>query len=166
LLQRTPTRKIILIGYSYGSVIASSVTDECQNVIGYAAISYPFSPLKWILLGPLFDKAKSKKPKLFIIGSRDNFTTVNKFKERMKELPEPLEYHIVDEEDHFWVNSEQKITQLLIPWIQTTYQQRATSNLEYSLLLDSTTAATTATTAPPNNNNNNNLEGNGTQNKL
>jgi len=35
-------KRILLVGYSYGSAIACSVADDIEQIIGYAAISYPF----------------------------------------------------------------------------------------------------------------------------
>jgi alpha/beta superfamily hydrolase len=136
LVEQTPARKIVLVGYSYGSVIAASVADESETIIGYAAVSYPFGPLRLMLLGPLLDKAKSKKPKFFITGAKDNFTSPKKFQHYLKHFPEPLEYHIIEDEDHFWSGTEEKITQYLLPWIESTV--RTTSTAPSSLHCENT----------------------------
>lgn len=91
----TPPSKIILIGYSYGSVIASAVGGETNDVMAFAAISYPFS-VSWALTlfhgGKYLNQAASTlKPKLFIMGDKDNFTSIGAFKSKMKALPSPLE---------------------------------------------------------------------------
>jgi alpha/beta superfamily hydrolase len=117
----------VIVGYSYGSVIGSSVVDDHESIIGYAAISYPFGPLKLMLLSSLLPRSKSTKPKLFIMGSNDNFTSTKKFLDHMKSFPDPKEYHIVEEEDHFWVRSEEKILHYLLPWIEKIYQTTSSS---------------------------------------
>jgi len=111
-------RKVLLVGYSYGSAIASSVVNDMDEIIGYVSISYPFGPLTLMLLGPLLDKAKTNKPKLFIIGDRDNFTGVAKFKKRVEEFPEPKATKIVEDVDHFWFGHETDILEAIKEWLE------------------------------------------------
>jgi alpha/beta superfamily hydrolase len=42
-------KRILLVGYSYGSAIACSVADDIEQVIGYTAISYPFGKSRFDL---------------------------------------------------------------------------------------------------------------------
>ena len=62
--------------------------------MAYAAISYPFS-VSWALTlfngGKYLSQAASTKPKLFIMGDKDNFTSIAAFRNRIKALPSPLE---------------------------------------------------------------------------
>jgi alpha/beta superfamily hydrolase len=114
-------KRILLVGYSYGSAIACSVADDIEQVIGYTAISYPFGPLTIMLLGYLLDKAKTTKPKLFLIGSNDNFTGVSKFNDRIAKFPEPKELYVFDDIDHFYFGKEIELAQKIDDWIRRTF---------------------------------------------
>jgi alpha/beta superfamily hydrolase len=67
-----PPKRLVLIGYSYGSVIASAAAGEVPEVVAYAAISYPFT-FAWALTlfqsGAFWAQAQTDKPKLFIMGN-------------------------------------------------------------------------------------------------
>ncbi|KAF2076469.1 hypothetical protein CYY_002209 [Polysphondylium violaceum] len=113
--------KVIIVGYSYGSVIGSSVADEHDSIIGFTAISYPFGPLTLMLLGHLLEPAlNSPKPKLFVTGDKDNFTGVPKFKTRMSEMKGTrVESKIFEGVDHFYQNSEKMLSKEIAAWIHT-----------------------------------------------
>ena len=116
LSKQTKIESIILIGYSYGSVLTSSVA-SLPIVKAYAAISYPFGVLPFLFLRHLKDPAKIDKPKLFITGDSDNFTGMSKWEKELNEFPAPLEKVIVEEVDHFWFGTEQKVFDKIFEWI-------------------------------------------------
>jgi len=117
LLARPPPDQLLLVGYSYGSVISSSVADEIAEVTAFAAISYPFGPLWFMGLSPLLKSAKeSKKPKLFLLGDQDNFTGVSKFQDRMAEITQPVAHKVVAGVDHFWFKEENKLAAIISAW--------------------------------------------------
>jgi hypothetical protein len=49
------------------------------------------------------------KPKLFISGSRDNFTPADQFLEFCQNLPAPKEYESIEGADHFWWGYETRL---------------------------------------------------------
>mmetsp|Transcript_8168 Transcript_8168/g.9058 ORF Transcript_8168/g.9058 Transcript_8168/m.9058 type:complete len:227 (-) Transcript_8168:154-834(-) len=110
--------QIFLVGYSYGSVISCSVADEIRAVRAFAGISYPFGPLSLMLLGHLLEKANSTKPKFFIMGDNDNFTSISKFNRRLEALPDPKEQVILRGADHFYAGYEEELCQALQCWIE------------------------------------------------
>lgn len=60
-----------------------------------------------MLLGHLEEfPIKSTKPKLFIIGDDDNFTSVSNFEKRTANMKEPKELVIVENGDHFWAEKK------------------------------------------------------------
>jgi alpha/beta superfamily hydrolase len=66
-----PPARLVVIGYSHGSVVASAVAGEMPEVMAYAAIAYPFS-VAWALT--LFHQgsflaaaSQGSKPKLFVM---------------------------------------------------------------------------------------------------
>ncbi|KYQ89577.1 hypothetical protein DLAC_09533 [Tieghemostelium lacteum] len=111
--------RVIMIGYSYGSVIAGSVIDEIPEVIAYTAISYPFGPLTFMLLGPLLQSTlDSLKPKFFVTGDQDNFTSTSTFKKRLSQMKgEDITFKIIPNLDHFYGGSENKLSREILKWI-------------------------------------------------
>ena len=74
----SPPKHILLVGYSYGSMITNAAADELDSIKGFVGISTPFSVF-WALSlfngGTLLKKSHSDKPKLLITGTQDNFTS-------------------------------------------------------------------------------------------
>ncbi|KAN0055380.1 hypothetical protein ACTA71_008491 [Dictyostelium dimigraforme] len=117
----TPIKHVIIVGYSYGSVIGSSIADQHDSIKAFSSISYPFGPLTLMLLGSLLKYAlDSPKPKLFLTGDNDNFTSVSTFKKRMKEFKhsDSLETKIFDGDiDHFYGGNERNLAKEISKWI-------------------------------------------------
>ena len=117
-----PPARLVLIGYSHGSVVASAVAGEMPEVLAYAAIAYPFS-VAWALT--LFNHGRflaaasqGSKPKLFLMGTLDNFTGIETFRARVKALPSPLEVVEVKGADHFFFSIESKISEAVDGWLK------------------------------------------------
>jgi len=110
---------IITVGYSYGSVIASSVVNDDPNIIGNVAVSYPFGVLFWLFLSHLLEKCKSSKPTLFIMGSSDNFTGLKNFESKYEAIAAsgPADKLIVQGMDHFWFEKEAELADHVKKWI-------------------------------------------------
>jgi len=112
-------RRLLLVGYSYGSVIAASVADELPEIAAFAAISYPFGPLWFMGLSPLLKYAQdSQKPKLFVIGDADNFSSVSRFTDRVAELCEPKTSLVLSGADHFWFRGEKQLAESVSNWAE------------------------------------------------
>lgn len=100
---------LILVGYSYGSVIAMSCLDIC---IAYFSISHPVGVI-WLLtcfnstyrnqLDPPHMHEKKPVNILLVIGAKDNFTSVQKWTEFTNEFkPECKRAVVCQDADHFW----------------------------------------------------------------
>lgn len=118
----SPPEKLIVIGYSFGSVVGSAVAGEMPEVLAYVAIAYPFSVV-WALTlfqhrGLLASAAQGNKPKLFVMGSQDNFTGLSTFLDRVKRLPSPIEVATVDGVDHFFFKKEAILCGLVEKWLR------------------------------------------------
>ncbi|XP_057422966.1 uncharacterized protein LOC130716929 isoform X2 [Lotus japonicus] len=89
--------RILLVGSSAGSAV-----DQIEQVIGYVSIGYPFGITASILFGR-HHKAilHSPKPKLFIMGTQDGFTTVKQLKNKLKSAAGRVETHLIDGVGHF-----------------------------------------------------------------
>jgi alpha/beta superfamily hydrolase len=97
------SKRIGLAGYSAGAGFALPVGLNDVRIKALAAVSPPL---------PMFDFDFLKdcpKPKLFISGSRDNFTPADQFLEFCQNLPEPKEYESIEGADHFWWGYETRL---------------------------------------------------------
>ena len=67
--------------------------------------------------GSVFAKVKaSEKPKLFIIGDRDNFTGLKSFQKMFSQLADPKEQLVCEGLDHFWFGKEQLLYEAIRGW--------------------------------------------------
>ncbi|KAL6049606.1 DLH domain-containing protein [Balamuthia mandrillaris] len=131
---------ITLIGYSYGSVISSSLLPDIPAAKACVAVSYPFGVLPFLLLGWLLPKSLSPvKPILWVMGKEDQFTGEQRFERRRKErekakeelmtmnhLGLPMrrdEWRLVEGADHFWRGKEQGLVEMIWDWSQRQQQQ-------------------------------------------
>ncbi|XP_019428772.1 PREDICTED: uncharacterized protein LOC109336555 [Lupinus angustifolius] len=94
--------RILLVGSFSGAPIAGSAVDQIEQIIGYVSIGYPFGMAASILFGR-HHKAilQSPKPKLFIMGTQDGFTSVNQLKNKLKSAAGRVETHLIDGVGHF-----------------------------------------------------------------
>lgn len=64
------------------------------QVMAYAGVSYPFS-VSWALTlfhhSTFLSQAAAPKPKLFLMGTKDNFTGMGAFDRRVGALPGPID---------------------------------------------------------------------------
>jgi dienelactone hydrolase len=136
---------VILCGYSYGSVATCSVYKEIPECIGMyfrlrscppvlelvlnlrywlgiISISFPAGVLWYLTLGnsnKVMDalSSSSKMKKLFLIGSKDQFTGTSKFTDFTSKLPEPKEVKVVQGVDHFWGGEEEAVVEIIAMWL-------------------------------------------------
>ncbi|XP_021675527.1 uncharacterized protein LOC110661248 [Hevea brasiliensis] len=96
------TDKILLVGSSAGAPIAGSAVDEIKEVVGYVSLGYPFGMIASILFGR-HHKAilQSPKPKLFVMGTRDGFTSVKQLKNKLSSAAGRIETHLIEGAGHF-----------------------------------------------------------------
>ncbi|PNY12148.1 hypothetical protein L195_g008772 [Trifolium pratense] len=116
-------QKILLIGSSAGAPIAGSAVDQIQQVIGYVSIGYPFGITASILFGR-HHKAilQSPKPKLFIMGTQDGFTSVKQLKNKLKSAAGRVETHLIEGVGHFQMEGpayDTYMVDLILKFIQS-----------------------------------------------
>ncbi|XP_061360203.1 uncharacterized protein LOC133304212 [Gastrolobium bilobum] len=100
--QSLSLHRVLLVGSSAGAPIAGSAVDQIEQVIGYVSIGYPFGMTASILFGR-HNKAilQSPKPKLFIMGTQDGFTSVKQLKNKLNSAAGRVETHLIDGIGHF-----------------------------------------------------------------
>lgn len=85
-----------------GAPIAGSAVDQVGEVVGYVSLGYPFGLTASILFGR-HHKAilQSPKPKLFVMGTRDGFTSVKQLENKLKSAAGRVETHLIEGASHF-----------------------------------------------------------------
>lgn len=104
-------KQIILCGYSFGATIAGAIFAQAPEYVGYISISYPIT-----FIPDFLDFIHVRKPKFFIMGDKDDFTTSKDFISLFEKLPEPKQKKIIAGINHFWMNA--KAESLLISEIK------------------------------------------------
>ncbi|XP_059291742.1 uncharacterized protein LOC132635685 [Lycium barbarum] len=96
------TNRIILVGSSAGAAIAGSAVDQVEQVVGYVSLGYPFGFTASILFGR-HQKAilQSPKPKLFVMGTKDGFTSVKQLENKLKDAAGHHITHLIEGASHF-----------------------------------------------------------------
>jgi hypothetical protein len=73
-----------------------------DEVIGYVSIGYPFGLMASVLFGRHHDAIlKSVKPKLFIMGTKDGFTSVKQLQNKLKSAAGRVDTHLIEGAGHF-----------------------------------------------------------------
>jgi uncharacterized protein len=94
--------KIGLAGYSFGTKVALPVA-LCNDKVRAVALVSPFiSTSDWEQLRSYV------KPKLFLCGSEDYFSSPQEIQRLTSELPEPNQYEVIPGADHFWWGHERE----------------------------------------------------------
>jgi uncharacterized protein len=95
--------RIGLAGYSFGTRVALPVALHSDKVRAVALVSPFLSTADW-------QELKSYVyPKLFLCGSEDSFVSAPEIQRMASELPEPSQYEVIPEADHFWWGYEREI---------------------------------------------------------
>ncbi|CAN1263400.1 Uncharacterized protein RP471 [Linum perenne] len=111
--QNLSTRRILLVGSSAGAPIAGSSVDQIEEVVGYVSIGYPFGMVASVLFGRHHKSIlQSPKPKLFIMGTQDGFTSVKQLQNKLKSAAGRVETHLIEGAGHFQMEGPDFDTQM------------------------------------------------------
>lgn len=88
--------------FCVGAPIAGSAVDQIEQVVGYVSLGYPFGMMASILFGR-HNKAilESPKPKLFVMGTKDGFTSVKQLNNKLSSAAGRAETHLIGGVSHF-----------------------------------------------------------------
>jgi len=110
----------VLIGSSAGAAIAGSCLDYSKRIKGYMGIGYTFGRISSLIFSCHYDAImRSVKPKLFIMGSEDEFTSVVQLQTRVKEMKSAC-IEIVETANHFQLETRmhsQAISEIMYKFI-------------------------------------------------
>ena len=103
LAERSAVRRVTLGGYSFGAMIALRVGHQHPGVDRLAAIAPPLSMFDLDFIGGC------DKPKLFLVGDRDQFCPYEVFRHAIDALPPPKTTECLAGADHFLIGFEEQI---------------------------------------------------------
>eukprot|EP01041_Mallomonas_annulata_P003908 gene3908-7795_t len=122
--QSSCDKDIILVGSSAGAPLAGALLDYSPRIKGGMFIGYVWGFWASILFGWAYTPIKiSTKPKIFVIGDRDEFTTLAQYKVKMSELQGPINIaKVIEGKNHFEIESplyDDMVTDWLDDFIRT-----------------------------------------------
>lgn len=116
-------RRLLLVGSSAGAPIAGSALDAVDAIDGYVAIGYVFGLWSSVLFGGHYQKVlQSSKPKLFIMGTKDQFTTPKQLQDKIDKAKGKNEIHLIEGYGHFEIESpdfDEPLAQLVAKFADT-----------------------------------------------
>ncbi|KAK1282739.1 hypothetical protein QJS10_CPB22g01478 [Acorus calamus] len=114
---------IVLVGSSAGAPIAGSSVDKVDQVVAYVSLGYPFGFMSSILFGRHYPAIlKSQKPKLFVMGTRDGFTSVKQLENKLRSAEGRVETRLLEGVSHFQMEGPEydaRMTDLISEFIES-----------------------------------------------
>merc|ERR1740120_584167 len=112
--------QVLIVGYSYGSVIGAAAAAEIPQCIGYVTLGPPLDYAWALYIGngaSLRARAADSvgKPKLLLLGTADQFCSEATFQGFLAQLPEPKKAEILNGIDHF--SMHQRAPLAIMEWI-------------------------------------------------
>lgn len=129
LLQMENTSYILLVGYSYGSLIAGSASAKIPECVGSVSVAPPWSVKHWLLcFNSDFHLSQAKKRhdlrRLMVLGNKDNFTDEKSFMKGVETFPEETTTGaVLKGADHFFARREKDLLNIVGQWIVNTYPE-------------------------------------------
>eukprot|EP01095_Lingulamoeba_sp_RSL-Kostka_P000313 TRINITY_DN10477_c0_g1_i1.p1 TRINITY_DN10477_c0_g1~~TRINITY_DN10477_c0_g1_i1.p1 ORF type:complete len:257 (-),score=65.78 TRINITY_DN10477_c0_g1_i1:81-851(-) len=138
LMEREGVKKVLFVGYSFGSVVIQSAPNAIQsdNILGCIAISYPYSFWSSFLFNHHYKicKENNQLPKLFVMGDSDGFLNENNFNKWFDTLiGDKNKKHIIPNCSHFWLDNayKQEMTSVIDEWFFETILKSDNNNNDY-----------------------------------
>ena len=102
-IEKEFNRDIVIVGSSGGASLAGAVLDYSSRVRGGLFIGYTWGWWASFLFGWAFSSIESStKPKLFVVGDRDQFTSMSQYEEKIRNLEGKInEIKLISGKDHF-----------------------------------------------------------------
>jgi alpha/beta superfamily hydrolase len=110
-------------------LIAASASAEIPECVGVVSIAPPFAVQHWLLMFHhnyhLFQSAaRTNLPRLFVIGSEDNFTSEASFFEVVEQRfqLDSTTAAVIKGVDHFFARRERDLMDVVAHWLVKTFQ--------------------------------------------
>ena len=117
--QSAPATRLLLVGYSYGSIVCGSASATIPQVVGVASFAPPIGVRHWLFLfngNYHLEQARRRTdlPQLLVIGDQDNFTSEESFLCVIKQMnPESATGAVMKGADHFFRGQEKDLMDIL-----------------------------------------------------
>jgi alpha/beta superfamily hydrolase len=113
-----PPKHVLLVGYSYGSIICASASASIPRCIGVAMISPPLAVRHWLYMfsgNYHLEQARQRRlPLLMMIGSEDNFTSEEAFYGCVHTMPQlTTTGAVLKGADHFFRGREKDLMDVM-----------------------------------------------------
>ena len=109
--------RILLVGYSYGCMIARSMAMLRPEVVGCVMCAPPFHMFPGELV-----RSSISKPQLVVVGEKDNVCLLcfgfERFKNGLTALASPAETKILNKADHYFSGCEATCSKVILDWIR------------------------------------------------
>mmetsp|Transcript_20999 Transcript_20999/g.52088 ORF Transcript_20999/g.52088 Transcript_20999/m.52088 type:complete len:277 (+) Transcript_20999:95-925(+) len=120
--EKKPPKFILLVGYSYGSVISGSASATIPECIATVMISPPLAVRHWLYMfngSYHLDQARrAKLPLLMMMGNEDNFTNEDAFMDIVNTMPQNTTTGaILKHCDHFFRGREKDLMDIIGHWL-------------------------------------------------
>lgn len=125
----SPPNRLLLVGYSYGSIISASASASIPQVVGVASIAPPIGVRQWLFLfngNYHLEQARKRSdlPQLLVIGDEDNFTSEDDFMDVVRKLDkDSATGAVLKGADHFFRGREKDLMDILGHWILSVFPQ-------------------------------------------
>ncbi|MCP4269678.1 MAG: alpha/beta fold hydrolase [Candidatus Brocadiaceae bacterium] len=97
------TKAKLIVGYSFGAILAIMLSVNSSNIGAFASISTPFGRFDTRLL------SDCKKPKLFICADNDFAVSNEEVEKEMLNISEPKILDMINDCEHFYIDKEIEI---------------------------------------------------------
>ncbi len=111
------TKRIGLAGYSFGTSVALPIALQDERVSLLALVSPALSDSGWEQL------KEYHKPKFLIVGDADFVISLERFRQHIKDIADPKQYHIASGADHFWQGYEEEVAQKVTQFFVANFGQ-------------------------------------------
>lgn len=110
--------KIGLAGYSFGASVALPVAIQHERVNLLALVSPALSATGWEQLKGY------RKSKLIMIGDADFVIPLEQFRQYIDDIPDPKQYHVIQDADHFWRGYEEEVGQKVTQFFASGFSRK------------------------------------------
>jgi hypothetical protein len=139
--RRVIPKRILLVGYSYGSLIGVSASADIPQCVATVSIAPPFGVAHWLFLfhaeyhyqkAAVSQQSSSSSssshrmiPRLWILGDQDNFTSESVFQRTLQQRfpSEATNGAILKGADHFFQRREKDVMDIIGQWLLSNFPQ-------------------------------------------
>jgi uncharacterized protein len=112
LAQEFPGRPLVLAGFSFGAWVGLRVGAEDRRVTRLVGLGIPVNDSGFGYLGDCV------KPKLFVVGTADQFAARERVQALVDSLPAPKALVFVEGADHFFIGKLDQVDRAITEWLR------------------------------------------------